>query len=157
MEGESKLIPVLRDGIDIVKMVLFKVMREGFEERYADRGREFVGMLAGAVINEIFCTPNPHEPFAAFLKTHALLIEAETKRVAVDYPTLRIPLTDALRIQFICDSREGCENPLILSRARDLGILIMDRDAPMPDQFMMLIRILGEAHNITRGVPAGTA
>ncbi|MCX7634809.1 MAG: hypothetical protein N2Z74_03590 [Syntrophales bacterium] len=157
MEWESRLIPVLRDGIDIVKMILFKVMREGFQERYPDRERTFAGMLAGAVINEIFCTPNREEPFASFLKDHAELVAEETKRVASDYAALRIPLTDALRIQFLCDSREGYENPQLLIQARDLGILIVERQVPMPDQFMRLIRTLGEAYHLTRHIPMGTA
>ena len=101
------------------------------------------------IINGLFGTPNREEPFLSFAKAHAALIDEEIGRLAAEYPEMRIPITDALRVQFLCDSREGCDSEAVLARARDLGILILDREVPLPDHFMTLARRLGEAHHVT--------
>ena len=152
MSDEIRLIPVLRDGIHIIQMVLFKMLRSGLEERYPSWSRTDIGRLAGALINGLFGTPNREEPFLSFAKAHAALIDEEIGRLAAEYPEMRIPITDALRVQFLCDSREGRDSEAALARARDLGILILDRDVPMPDRFMALARTLGEAHQVTHQV-----
>lgn len=157
MTLENKLIPILREGIHIIKMVLFKTVREGLGERYTHQERTFVNQLTGAMVNELFCTPNREEPFLSFAVTNRPLIEEEMKKIAADFPELKIPLTDALRVQFLCDSQEGLDNPLLLTQARDLGILIIDRDIPLPDNFMTLARSLGEGSQVTRQTPIGSA
>lgn len=152
MSDEQKLIPVLRDGIHIIKMVLFKMLRSGLEARHPSWAQADIGRLAGAVINGLFGTPNREEPFLSFAKSHAALIDEEIGRIASEFPEMRIPITDALRVQFLCDSREGCDNEAALVRARDLGILILEREVPLPDHFMTLARRLGEAHQVTHQV-----
>jgi hypothetical protein len=152
MSDENKLIPVLREGIHIIKMVLFKMLRSGLEERYPSWAQADISRLAGAVLNGLFGTPNREEPFLSFAKSHAALIEEETGRIAAEYPEMRIPITDALRVQFLCDSQEGCGNETALLKARTLGILILDREIPLPDHFMTLARRLGEAHHVTHQV-----
>jgi hypothetical protein len=152
MRDESKLTPVLRDGIHIIKMVLFKMLRSGLEERHPAWERADINRLAGAVINGLFGTPNREEPFLSFAKSNAALIDEETGRIAAEFPEMRIPITDALRVQFLCDSREGFDNERALLKARDLGILILEREIPLPDHFMTLARRLGEAHRVTRQV-----
>lgn len=157
MEYEKRLIPILREGIHIVKMFLYKKLRQGLSEKYADRDREFVSRLTGAMINELFGTPNGEEPFATFNRENEAVIGDELRKLAAAYPELRIPLTDALRVQFICDGREGIENARILNRAKDLDLFLMDRDFPLPDQFMSLARSLGEMNDITRQIHMGSA
>jgi hypothetical protein len=157
MTLENKLIPILREGIHIIKMVLFKTVRNGLAERYPHQERTFVNQLTGAMINELFCTPNHEEPFLSFAVTNRSRIEEEMKRIADDFPELKIPLTDALRVQFLCDSQEGLENPVMLTQARDLGILIVDRDIPLPDNFMTLARSLGEGSAVTHQGHIGSA
>jgi hypothetical protein len=157
MEYEERLIPILREGIHIVKMFLYKELRQALSGKYADRERFFVGRLTGAIINELFGTPNREEPFLTFSRENETIIREELKSLAVDYPELKIPLTDVLRVQFICDSRGGFENPAILHQAKELGVLLVERDFPLPDQFMNLARSLGEINEITRQVHMGSA
>lgn len=57
-------------------------------------------------------------------------------------------MTDALRVQFLCDTLEGIDSDPVLKRARDLGILIVNREVPLPRTFMDLVRRLGVAHNL---------
>ena len=157
MTLENRLIPILREGIHIIKMVLFKAVRDGLAERYPHQERTFINQLTGAMINELFCTPNHEEPFLSFVINNRPLIEEEMKRTADDFPELRIPLTDALRVQFLCDSQEGLDNPVMLAQARDLGILITERDIPLPDHFITLARSLGEGSHVTHQAHSGSA
>ena len=157
MTLENRLIPLLREGIHIIKMILFKVTRDGLAERYPQQERTFIKQLTGAMINELFCTPNHEEPFLSFTINNRPLIEEEMKRIADDFPELRIPLTDALRVQFLCDSQEGLDNPVMLTQARDLGILIAEREIPLPDHFMTLARSLGEGSQVTHQAHIGSA
>lgn len=157
MTLENRLLPILRDGVYVVKMVLFKMLRDGLTERYPHEERIFVNQLTGAVINELFGTPNQEEPFLSFGIANKVLIGEELAKLAVNYPELRGPLTDALRVQFLCDSQEGLDNPSLLTRADALGILVRDREVPLPHTFMNLARTLGEEHQMTLQVRFGTA
>lgn len=157
MEYEKRLIPLLREGIHIIKMFLYKTIRPGLGERFVDRDRAYVNRLTGAILNELFGTPNWEEPFLTFNRENAAVIKDELKALAAGYPELKIPLTDALRVQFICDSQEGVENMQILSQAKELGLLLLDRDFPLPDQFMNLARSLGEMSDLTQQTPMGSA
>ena len=65
-----------------------------------------------------------------------------------EFDRLRIPLTDALRIQFLCDSQEGFGNEEMLKCAKDLGILIVDRGVPLPKNFMNLVRKVGQSYGL---------
>jgi hypothetical protein len=157
MALENRLLPVLREGIHIIKMVLFKTVRDGLAARHPHQERIFINQLTGAMINELFCTPNQEEPFLSFAVTNRSLINEEMKMIAAEFPELRIPLTDALRVQFLCDSQEGLGNPIMLTQARDLGILVAEREVPLPDNFMTLARSLGEGSRVTHQPHIGSA
>lgn len=148
MEVESRLVPILREGVDVVKMIFFKQLKERLAQKYVDDEADSVNKLAGAVINEVFGTPSTGEPFASFIAANQNRIEDELRQLPVEFPELRIPLTDALRITFLCDEREGRGDPALLSRANDLGVLLVDREVPMPAKFMNLVRQLGGAHGL---------
>lgn len=146
MEFESKLLPVLREGVNVVKMIFFKRLQDFLTEKYPDRDKDFTNKLAASLINDLFDTPNPEEPFAGFAKANKTIIEKELKTVAANFEDLRIPLTDALRVQVLCDHQEGVDNSAVLARAVELNILLVDRDLPLPHSFMHLVRKLGGAY-----------
>ena len=58
-------------------------------------------------------------------------------------------ITDALRIQVLCDNQEGEDSAVILQQAEEFGFLVKDREIPLPSTFMTLIRRLGEEHGLT--------
>jgi hypothetical protein len=145
---EQTLIPVLREGVAVVKMILFKELKPYLGEKYPQRGAEFAGRLSGAVINELFGTPNPDPTFAAFAQAHRVIIHDELGLLAVRHPNLRIALTDALRIQFLCDHQEKIDSSAVLSRADELGILVVEREVPLPATFMNMVRTLGNRLNL---------
>ncbi|MCP4686983.1 MAG: hypothetical protein GY859_02975 [Desulfobacterales bacterium] len=148
MEFQSKLVPVLRESIDVVKMILFKELKRHTAEKYPDKSAAWTGKLSGAILNDLFGAPNTQEPFLTFVQENGERIEAEMKNISTRFEALQIPLTDALRVQFLCDSQEGVDSEFVLSRARELGILIEDREIPLPNTFMNMVRKIGVAHEI---------
>ena len=148
MEIANKLIPLMREGIEVIKMVLFKKLRDQLARNHSDREGVFLSRLTGAVVNQLFGTPNDQEPFASFTRDNRALIEAELKVLAQTLPELRIPITDALRMQTICDLQEGLEGGDLLNQALDLNLLLSDREMPLPHTFMDMVRRLGAAFGL---------
>lgn len=148
MAVESRLIPVLREGIDIVKMIAYKKLKEALATKHPDRDAPFIAKLTGALINVIFGVPAQEEPFVQFARTEAELIAQEKITLGPMLEDLRIPLTDALRIQALCDHQQGEDSTATLKQAQELGILLVDRDLPLPHSFTELVRKLGSAFGL---------
>lgn len=148
MELESKLVPIMREGVDVVKMVFFKNLNTHLSQKYSDHEPSYVGKLSGAIINELFATPNTEKSFARFEEENKTRIKEEINNIATEFKELRIPLTDALRVQVICDHQEGIDSSLILTRAKELDILLVEREIPLPKHFLNLIRKLGSSFNL---------
>ncbi|MEN8136701.1 MAG: hypothetical protein ABFS18_14390 [Thermodesulfobacteriota bacterium] len=142
---ESNLIPVMREGIEVVKMICFGKLSASLVARYSHQDKKYCSMLTGAVINEIFGTPNNQDPFASFCVDNRDIIDTEIKDFAVNFKELRIPLTDALRMQFICDKMDGHEDDQTLKHAKVRGLLLEERDLPLPQKFMEMVRRIGKA------------
>jgi len=148
MEVEKQLVPVLREGISIVKLILFKKLKPYLAQKYSEMEQGDVGRLTGAIINELFGTPNPDSAFIEFIEKNKATIAEELNQIGSEFEELRIPLTDAMRMQFLCDTQEGGGDEAVLARAKELNILIVDRDVPLPKFFMNTVRTLGVAFNI---------
>ncbi len=147
-EKQSKLISALREGVALVQMVFFKEIKGLLEKKHPDHDLSTQLMLAGAITNELFGTPNPEEKFVAFRRDKRNLIEEELNGLAENLPHLRNALTDALRVQTLCDNQEGVEDPGVLQAAEALGVLAKDRNLPLPSAFMTLVRGLGEQYQL---------
>ena len=76
------------------------------------------------------------------------MIDQEAQNVAANLDEMRIPLTDALRMQTLCDQMEDLADSNILQLARDNEILIEERDMPMPNSFIELVRRMGKAFGL---------
>ena len=148
MTFESKLIPILREGVEIVKMISFKKLKGALAKEHPDWEPAFLAKLAGALVNAIFGAQVQEEPFAVFARNHADLIAQEQARIGIMLDELRIPLTDALRIQALCDHQEGMDSTATLQEAQKTGILLADRDLPLPHSFIELVRKLGSAFGL---------
>jgi len=145
---ESKLLPILYEGVQVVKLIAFQELKKSIIERYGHYGEQDSSMLAGALINEMFQTPNAGEKFLHFASERAADLEKELAALPSTLDKLRPLLADAIRIQFLCDSQEGNENPELLRIAQGLGILETDREVPMPAKFIHLVRIVGQSYGI---------
>lgn len=58
------------------------------------------------------------------------------------------PLTDALRIQAVCDFQEGTDSSHLLQKAQPLGLLPTDREMPLPHSFIEMPRRMGSAFEL---------
>lgn len=152
-EFDSKLLPILREAVEVVRMILFKELKDHFlaicPEQADDAGR-----LAAGVLNDLFGVINPDPAYADFMTRNRTVID----QVLADFPTrfekLLIPLTDSLRMQFLCDSREGLgESTEFLVQAKERGLLLDQREMPMPNNFLELIRRLGTAYGLVSPPP----
>jgi len=148
-EKKSRVIAALREGVAVVQMVLFKEMKTRLVEKRPSDDPAFLSMLAGSITNEVFATRNPAEKFILFRKENRAEIEQELLSMGVEMVELCATITDALRIQTLCDHQEGEDSSEILLRAKELGILIEEREIPLPSTFMTVVRVLGEEHNLT--------
>lgn len=148
MTYESKLIPILRDGVDMIKMIFFRKLKAYLSQRYSEQEPEYISRLTGAIVNELFGIVNTAEPFASFTNENRACIREEMRLIPMVFEEMRIPLTDALRVQFLCDSQEGIDSAFMLERAGELGILISDREIPLPNHFINLVRTLGYKFNL---------
>ena len=151
-EIDREFIPSLREGVDVVRMIFFKEMRSYLAENYSDREGAFCGLVTGAVLNEIFATPNTEEKIVKFAKENKKVISRELMAVKDNFPELLIPLTDALRIHYLCNYQEeidGAEATL-LARAKSVGILLEERDVPLPKGFMEMVYRVGKAYGLIK-------
>jgi len=146
---KSELIVVLREGVSVVQMVLFKELRILFAEKHQDKDITYRSMLAGAIINKLFGMENPEEKFQEFNTKNRGVIEQELLSLPEQVPQLQTNITDALRVQTLCDTQEGEDATHVLQQAEELGILIKDRELPLPSTFMTLVRMLGEKNGLT--------
>ncbi|MCF6290440.1 MAG: hypothetical protein L3J03_05540 [Desulfobacterales bacterium] len=145
---ESKLLATLRQGVDMVKMIFFKQLQEHLAAGNQERPPAFISRLSGAVVNELFGTPRRDEPFASFAREHQQQIKEELKAVADNFASLRIPLTDALRMQCLCDHQQGVDSTEVLKKAARFGVLLKERHLPLPNSFLDLVRRLGVSYNL---------
>ncbi len=148
MSFEPQIVPALREGIDIIKMVLFQELKSLLQARYKQQEPDYANRLAGAVINDLFGVSLVGEVVADFAQENQKTVETASRLIATDLDHLKIPLTDALRIQFLCDSHEGIDSTSVLKRAQQKNLLIAERDAPMPGAFMNIVRSFGRAYGI---------
>jgi len=147
-DKKSRFITSLREGIAVVQMVLFKEVKNHLTKKQPLKNHTFLSMLAGAVTNEVFSSQNPEKKFTTFRQKNRGEIEQELLSLKTDMPELCQKITDALRIQTLCDHQEGEDSTGTLIKAKECGILVEEREIPLPSTFMTTVRLLGEEHNL---------
>ena len=145
---QSRLVAVLREGVSIIQMIFFKEVKTHLHNTHRDKDQKTISMLAGAITNELFGSPNPEPTFTRFLQEQQAVIEQEMLGLCVNLSHLRRHITDALRIQALCDNQEKREQSNALVIADKLGILLKEREVPLPSTFMSMVREIGEQHQL---------
>ena len=145
---DSQLLAALRDAVGVVQMVVFKEIRSRLVKKNPDIEATHLSSLAGAITNEVFGTQNSESKFVSFRAENLGDIEQELLAMKEELPRLCANITDALRIQTLCDHQEGHDSSQTLVHAKEFGFLMEDRDVPLPSSFMTMARALGEKHNI---------
>lgn len=144
----SQLVQSLREAVSLVQMILFKEVRSNIEKTQQDIDKTEQSMLAGAIVNDVFGTPNPETRFQKFREKNWGVIEQELLSLHVNCSFLCRHITDALRIQTLCDDQEGEDSSLTLIKAKEYGYLLEDREVPLPSTFMSVIRELGKKYGL---------
>ena len=151
---ERKIVPAIREGIELVMMIVFMKLRERNAKVFPDRDEVFHSMLAAATLNRIFGSQSKDEKVRSFVAQNDKEIKREVDTFRQNFDELRIMVTDALRMQFVCDEVEGIgsteENRAVLENAAKKGILMTERDAPLPKGFMNLVYRVGLAHGLIK-------
>lgn len=148
MSDEGKLVPILREGIEIVKIILFKELRDLLRQKRSDWDDAYALQVTAAVINDLFGVQNQEATSVEFSQNNRQAISETLAMLGAERANLRIPLTDALRTMVLCDYQEGRDSSPLLQQAQERGILLQDRDLPLPNQFIDLVRRLGTAMGI---------
>ena len=146
--NDNRVTPVMREAVAMVQMILFKVLRQSVRERYVDQIEPFSVHLAGAVTNNLFGERPVDKAVERFAADNRELVERELRELAGHCPDLRSMLTDALRMKTICDNQEGFHSIPSLLMAKALGLLMEERDLPLPSTFMLQVRQLAAAHGL---------
>ncbi len=148
-EFDSKLLPVLREGVEVVKMLLFIKLKEHVRQKNPAWPQDVQGKIIGAVLNDLFGIVNPEQKFQEFAQENAMQIEEIIADLHSFLGELLIPYTDALRIAVLCDYQEGMgDTSEVLAKAQERGLLLADRDLPMPHRFIELVRKLGSSFGL---------
>lgn len=154
---DNKVIPVMRDAVITVQMVLFKLLRQSVHDRYDDQTEAYHNQLAGAVINNLFGTQPLDAAITAFAAGNRELVERELRELSVTVHMLIPIITDALRMKTICDNQEGIHSIPSLLMAKALGLLQEDRELPLPSTFMLQVRTLAAAHGLVEAMETTAA
>lgn len=151
-EGEggldSKVVPVMREAVATVQLVLFGQLKALLASEYSGKSKEDFAKFVGCIVNDLFGIPARDQEMAAFARAHLDEIEKELWKLEGNIPELLPILTDALRMQTLCDNEEGINSLPTLLRAQALGVLQEERTIPMPSTFMLAVRQFGAKHGL---------
>lgn len=145
---DSKVIPVMREAVATVQLVLFGQLKEKLTDQYGDLEQADYTRFVGCIVNDLFGTPPQEKESVEFVKEHFDEIERELWKLKDYVPDLIPFLTDALRMQTLCDHEEGENSLPTLIRAQALGVLQEERTVPMPSTFMLATRQLGATYGL---------
>ncbi|MGD9948080.1 MAG: hypothetical protein AB7U29_06315 [Desulfobulbus sp.] len=152
---DNKVVPVMREAVTTVQMILFKVLRQSVHDRYVDQPDTYHTQLAGAVMNNLFGTQPLDAEMIAFAGSNRELVERELRDLKDSVGDLIPIITDALRMKTICDNQEGIHSIGSLLMAKALGILQEERELPLPSTFMLQVRLLASTHGLIESMEVG--
>ncbi|WP_339135064.1 MAG: hypothetical protein WGN25_16970 [Candidatus Electrothrix sp. GW3-4] len=147
---DAKIIPVMREAITTVQMVLFQRLKENISQRSGQYSEEETIRLAGALVNNLYGSEATDSQVNRFARSHRELIEKELRGLSSRLPELIPHITDSLRMQTLCDNHEGIHSIPCLLLARELGLLDEERELPLPSTFMLSVRKLGAATGLVK-------
>ncbi|MGO9019688.1 MAG: hypothetical protein ACLQVJ_15205 [Syntrophobacteraceae bacterium] len=109
------------------------------------------GLIAGAVVNELFSNESPTDEGRQFAQKHAKLIREKISELKEDI-RLRTVMTQTLRVKAAFEAGLQLRSPeeamRPLERLSELGILIPGGESPTLDTFLMLVRDYCREHGL---------
>ena len=151
---DNRVIPVMREAVATVQMILFGELKNKLAAQYNDWEPGEYTRLVGCIVNDIFGTPAQDSESMQFAGKHLETVEDELRGLANNVPDLLPHLTDALRMQTLCDHEEGINSIPALLRARALKVLQEERPIPLPSTFIISVRQLGAQYGLIEPMKA---
>ncbi len=137
-------------GVDLVKLVLYKILTDEFSKEYQKEGEEFYKPLAAAIINEIFSCHNEKSRLV-FNENKNRVID-EIKKLGTNHPELKQPITDALRVfsqaNFMLSGKIQDNFQEVFGNAIERGLFIKGGEKPEPKSFLEMAEELVEKYNV---------
>lgn len=149
---DTKIIPVMRQAITTVQMILFQHLKKSIFQRYADFSEKKKIRLAGAVVNNLYGSDAIDSQVNLFARNNRELVEKELRDLSKHVAELIPHITDSLRMQTLCDNQEGIHSMPCLLLAKELGLLDEERELPMPSTFMQSVRELGAKTGLVKPI-----
>ncbi|MBW2594709.1 MAG: hypothetical protein JRC93_01790 [Deltaproteobacteria bacterium] len=150
MFGAKSLARKMIQGVDVVKLVLYKILTDEFSEKYQNNGEEFYKTLAAALINEIFCCHN--EMSRSVFDENKNTVIDEIKNLGTNHPELKRPITDALRASvqanFMLSGKMQDNFEEVFNNAIERDIFIKGGEKPEPKTFLEMTEKLIQKYNI---------
>ena len=140
----------MRPGVDVVKLVLYKILTDEFSKKYQNNGDEFYKTLAAATVNEIFCCHN--ENSKSVFDNNKKTVINEIKNLGTNHPELKRPITDALRVfiqaNFMLSGKMQDNFEEIFNNAIERNIFIKGGEKPEPKSFLEMTEKLIQKYDV---------
>ncbi|CAK8717502.1 MAG: hypothetical protein D3920_04895 [Candidatus Electrothrix sp. AW2] len=149
---DTKIIPVMRQAITTVQMILFQHLKKSIFQRYTDFSEKEKIRLAGSVVNNLYGSDAVDSQVNLFARNHRELVEKELRDLSKHVAELIPHITDSLRMQTLCDNQEGIHSMPCLLLAKELDLLDEERELPMPSTFMQSVRKLGAETGLVKHI-----
>lgn len=134
--GKRQLFKKMIAGVDMVKMGLYNRLSIRYIKKY---GKTKGGLLAAAVINELFSELPSNTEAEQFLQLNSDLIQQELPRLRDD-KEICDAVTQAVRVKIIVflDQKKLSPEDSIecIEKLRRFGILVPGGNTPGPDTFL---------------------
>jgi hypothetical protein len=151
LPGAEDLARRMIAGVDIVRLVLYKVFIDDYSKIYNDKGMPYCKSLAAASVNEIFNSHN--EKTEGFFNKNKDIIVNGIISLGKNHPDLKRPITDALRVfvqasWMLSGNTKYYSDLTIFQKAMDRGIFIAGGEHPEPKPFLEMVEKLARKYNL---------
>lgn len=151
LPGTENLAHRMIRGVDIVKLILYKVLTDDYSTIYKNKGENYCKGLAGASVNEIFNVHN--EKTLEFFNANKEIVVNGIINLGKKHPELKRPTTDALRVfvqanWMLTGDSKYFQNLKVFKNATDRGIFIEGGEHPEPESFIEMVEGLGKKYNL---------
>lgn len=151
LPGAVDLAHRMIQGVDIVKLILYKVLTEDYSNIYKNKDEDYCNDLAAASVNEIFNSHN--EKTSIFFNNNKENIVNGIIYLGKKHPDLKRPITDALRVfvqanWMLSGNSKYYSDLKVFQNAIDRGLFIKGGDPPEPASFLEMVEELAKKHNL---------
>ena len=151
LPGTENLARRMIQGVDIVKLILYKVLTEDYSNIYKNRDEYYCKNLAATSVNEIFNSHN--EKTSIFLNNNKENVVNGIINIGKKHPDLKRTITDALRVfvqanWMLSGNSKYYSDLKVFQNAMDRGIFIKEGDSPEPASFLEMVEELAIKYSL---------